>query len=60
MSEDHEVRIRTVESKLASHEAVCAERYQGIKDDLKDFKILIVTVGGALIAGMAKLLFLSH
>jgi len=60
MSDDHESRIRIVEGKLATHEAVCAERYQGIKDDLKDFKNLIKVVGGALIVGMAKLLFFPH
>lgn len=60
MSEDHEIRIRSVESKFASHEAVCAERYQGIKDDLTEFKTLIKVVGGALIVGMAKLLFFPH
>ena len=60
MNDDHEARIRIVEGKLATHEAVCAERYQGIKDDLKDFKNLIKVVGGALIVGMAKLLFYPH
>jgi len=60
VSDDHEMRLRTVESKLASHEAVCAERYQGIKDDLKDFKNLVKVVGGTLIVGMAKLLFFPH
>jgi len=60
MSDDHEARLRTVEGKLAAHEAVCAERYQGIKDDLKEFKMLIKAVGGALIIGMAKLLFFPH
>ena len=60
MNDDHETRIRIVEGKLATHEAVCAERYQGIKDDLKDFKNLIKVVGGALIVGMAKLLFYPH
>ena len=60
MSDDHESRLRDVEGKLATHEAVCAERYQGIKDDLKEFKLLIKAVGSALILGMAKLLFFPH
>jgi hypothetical protein len=60
VNDNHETRLREVESKLAAHEAVCAERYQGIKDDLKEFKNLIKVVGGALIVGMAKLLFFPH
>jgi hypothetical protein len=58
-----ESRLREVETKLAAHEAVCAERYEGIRRDfaklsadMDDFKGLIKTVGGTLILGMASIL----
>lgn len=51
-----ESRLREVETKLAAHEAVCAERYAGIRSDLQDFKRLINKVGGAIIIGMATIL----
>jgi hypothetical protein len=58
-----ENRLREVETKLAAHEAVCAERYEGIRrdfqkfhDDMQDFKSLLSKVGLAMIAGMAGIL----
>ncbi len=58
-----EERLREVETKLAAHEAVCAERYEGIRRDfavftteMRDFKGLINKVGLLLIVGMAGIL----
>lgn len=58
-----ENRLREVETKLAAHEAVCAERYEGIRrdfaklsSDMDDFKSTIKTVGGSLILGMTGIL----
>jgi hypothetical protein len=65
-----EERLREVEKNLAAHEAVCAERYEGIRRDfaiftseMRDFKGLINKVSLLLVAGMAgilaKLVFFS-
>ena len=58
-----ENRLREVETKLAAHEAVCAERYEGIRRDfavftneMRDFKSLVNKVSLLLIAGMASIL----
>ena len=49
-------RLRELERDFGAHEAVCAERYQGIRQDLNQFSALVRTVGFALIAGMAGIL----
>lgn len=49
-------RIRELELKFATHEAVCAERYKGIREDLTHFQSTISKVGYGLIAGMAAIL----
>ena len=49
-------RIRELELKFATHEAVCAERYKGIREDLTSFKTVIAKIGYGLIAGMAAIL----
>ena len=49
-------RIRELELKFATHEAVCAERYKGIREDLTSFKQVIAKIGYGLIAGMAAIL----
>ena len=49
-------RIRELEIKFATHEAVCAERYAGIREDLTSFQKIIAKVGYGLIAGMAAIL----
>lgn len=58
-----ENRLREVETKLAAHEAVCAERYEGIRRDfavftteMRDFKSLINKVSLLLVCGMAGIL----
>ena len=62
MSESEE-RLRTVEQTLSTHEAVCAERYNGIianqtdiRSDLKATKTLLINIGLALLGGMALIM----
>lgn len=57
---DIESRLRDVESRVETHEAICAERYRQIVDgasklseELKATNALIRTVGLLLMAGMA-------
>lgn len=56
-------RLREVEVKFATHEAVCAERYAGIQKDVgnltdgfSDLKTLIVRIGIGIAFGMASIL----
>lgn len=56
-------RLRTVEQQINTHEAVCAERYDGIlktsaevKKDMETVNRLLIQIGLALIAGMAAIL----
>lgn len=63
-----DARMRLVEQKINTHEAVCAERYAGIlnstsdmKSDLQAVNKLLVKIGLTLLGGMlailAKLVF---
>lgn len=65
MSEISEIydRLRHVETKQQTHEAVCAERYTGImqitgdlKQDFKAFNSRLLSIGILLLAGMAGIL----
>lgn len=65
-----ERRLREVENRLGSHEDVCNERYQRIRDDFADFRSsladakkeisntnhLLIKVGVMLLGGMATIL----
>jgi hypothetical protein len=51
-----EGRLRTVEMAQSTHEAVCAERYAGIRHDINSITKILKQVGLALIAGMAAIL----
>ena len=51
--EDWEGRLRDVESRVDTHEAVCSERYKQIFNQLKSTDSLIRTIGVLLVAGMA-------
>jgi hypothetical protein len=60
-------RIRKLEIQVSTHEAVCAERYTNINKTMAEMKSAtnttntwLITVGIALIAGMAKLIFFGH
>jgi hypothetical protein len=48
--------MNDVEAKLATHEAVCAERYQTFISRVDRLEQLLVRAAGALIAGMAGVL----
>ena len=50
------------EARLNSHEAVCAERYEQINARLKRLEQIIMNVAGALLIGMAGVVwtFLTH
>jgi hypothetical protein len=50
------------EARLNSHEAVCAERYDQINARLKRLEQIIMNVAGALLVGMAGVVwtFLTH
>ena len=50
---DLEARLRDVESRVDTHEAVCSERYKQIFNQLKDTDSLIRTIGVLLVCGMA-------
>lgn len=56
-------RLRKVEMQIGTHEAVCAERYKAIVDQHYSIKAdqsktnsLLVSIGIALLGGMAVLL----
>lgn len=64
-------RLRKVEMQIGTHEAVCAERYNGIlqagadtKAAIEKMNALAVKVGLLLLTGMAgilvKLVFFAH
>jgi hypothetical protein len=48
-----EGRLRAIEGRVDTHEAVCSERYKQIFNQLKSTDSLIRTVGVMLVAGMA-------
>lgn len=37
-----------VNARIATHEAVCAERYQNIRDDLGSLKALVIWLGAGI------------
>lgn len=55
-ADDVESRLRDMESRFASHEAVCSERYKQIFHQLKNTDTLIRAVGLLLLAGMASVI----
>lgn len=54
--EHQEHRLRSVEQQMNTHEAVCAERYAGIRGDINSITRILKQVGFALTAGMAAIL----
>jgi hypothetical protein len=60
---DTQNRLRRLEIDFNTHEAVCAERYEGIRRDFhtsleeaRSFKRTLGKVGYGLLAGMAAIL----
>ena len=61
--DDVDHRLRIVEQQINTHEAVCAERYQGIlnnssqlRKDLSALTRLLIAIAIALMTGMAAIL----
>jgi len=52
MATNHELEVQ-----LTSHEAVCAERYQTFIKRVDRLEMLLIRTAGALIMGMAGLIF---
>ena len=51
-----EERLRNVEQQVNTHEAVCAERYKGIIDNLGTLNKTLIGLGLMLLAGMTAIL----
>lgn len=49
-------RLRDVEQRIMTHEAVCAERYTGINNALTSINSMLAKMGWGLLAGMAAIL----
>lgn len=49
-------RLRDVEQRIMTHEAVCAERYTGINNALTSINSTLAKMGWGLLAGMAAIL----
>lgn len=49
-------RLRKVEMAQGTHEAVCAERYAGIRSDINSITKILKQVGIGLLGGMALIL----
>ena len=49
-------RLRLVEQRVDTHEAVCAQRYQQIVKDLEALNGIVRWVGTGLIGGMALII----
>jgi|TARA_R110000868_G_scaffold13422_2_gene62741 hypothetical protein len=47
--------MNDIESRLNTHEAVCAERYNGIWSRLKRLETILITSFGAIIALLVTL-----
>jgi hypothetical protein len=60
---DSDRHLQTVDMRLTSHEAVCAERYKMICDTanatargVDDLRLLVVRVSAALVTGMTGII----
>jgi hypothetical protein len=61
MTEQHNRRdsdrhLQSVDMRLTSHEAVCAERYKTITQGVEELRALVVRVSAALFAGMTGII----
>ena len=50
-------KVKDVESKLNTHEAVCAERWKETIERIKRLELVMLTAAGSLILMMAGLLW---
>ena len=51
------VKVKDVESKLNTHEAVCAERWKETIERIKRLELVMITAAGSVILMMAGLLW---
>jgi hypothetical protein len=49
--------VSEVEARLSTHEAVCAQRYEGINARLKRLEQILITGAGAIILLLLGLVF---
>lgn len=49
--------VKDVESKLNTHEAVCAERWKETIERIKRLELILISSGGAVILLMAGMLW---
>ena len=50
-------KVKDVESKLKTHEAVCAERWKETIERIKRLELVMITAAGSVILMMAGLLW---
>jgi len=50
-------KVKDVESKLNTHEAVCAERWKETIERIKRLELVMLTAAGSLILMMAGMLW---
>jgi len=50
-------KVKDVESKLNTHEAVCAERWKETIERIKRLELVMITAAGSLILMMAGMLW---
>tara|TARA_R110001632_G_scaffold186763_1_gene307137 strand:- start:244 stop:408 length:165 start_codon:yes stop_codon:yes gene_type:complete len=50
-------KVKDVESKLNTHEAVCAERWKETIERIKRLELVMITAAGSVILMMAGLLW---
>ncbi len=48
--------VTETEARLMAHEAVCAERYKEVRQEISRLETVILTTAGVLICSMAGLL----
>ena len=51
------VKVKDVEAKLNTHEAVCAERWKETIERIKRLELVMITAAGSVILMMAGLLW---
>jgi len=54
--------LNEVDQRLSVHEAVCAERYNGLNAQLKRIEMILFSTAGSLILGLAAIVWsvVSH
>ena len=50
-------QVDATDARLSTHEAVCAERYEHIKDRLKRLEGIMIKTAGIMLVSMAGTIF---